>query len=225
MPAAALIVNTTTIVGSGSTLVCNKPTNTAQGDMLLAWQGDDDGQLSSISPPSGWTTLTSVDMGINATHFKLYYKLAGSSEGSTYTFNQNVGTDGVLTTMALRNVDTNAAHWLYAAGATANSTSRVCSSLTRVPGGGVLLCSAMADMNNTAVTITQPTGMAKQSGIQSSTWTAMSVATLLCPPDPSATRTFTLSSSTQFGTGLGIQSSLFIPAAVNEGQFFCVLAP
>lgn len=221
MADAPFVVNTQTQKGSASTLVVTKPTGTASGDLLLAWQWDDDGTLANLSAPSGWATNSTVDNGTNATHFKLYSKVAGGSEGTSYTFGQNNGTDGVITVLAARNVDTNSAHWLISSAATANSTSRVAASLgPPILGGGMLLCAACVDMNNTAVTFTAPSGMTKQSDLQSSTWAAQSVASMVAPPDPTGSRTFTLSASTQFGSGLGVQSSLYLPPAVNEFQFF-----
>lgn len=218
---APFVVNTQTQKGNASTLVVTVPTGTASGHLLVAWQFDDDGTLANMSPPSGWATTSTVDNGTNNTHFKLYTKTATGSEGSSYTFNQNNGTDGVITVMAVANVDTNSAHWLVNSAATANSTSRVAASLgPPILGGGMLLCAACVDMNNTAVTFTPPSGMTEQSDLQSSTWAAQSVASMVAPPDPTGTRTFTISSSTQFGTALGIQSSLYLPPAVNEGQFF-----
>lgn len=215
---APTIVGVATQNGTGATLVCNKPTGTASGNLLLAWHYNDAGNIATSTPPSGWATNATQDQGINAAHFKLYSKTAGGSEGSTYTFNQS-SVAGVITIIALSGVDVTAAHWVISTTSTANSASRVCPSLTGVSAGGVLLCTAMVDASAVAITFTAPSGMTKQSDVQSGTASAMSVASLLSPPNPTTTRTFTASSGNMTGSANGIQNSLFVPAA-SQGQFF-----
>lgn len=211
--------------GSGATLVCNKPTGTASGDVIVGFQSTDFGLYSDMSAPAGWVLLTGNDQGSNKLHMKVWTKLAGGSEGTTYTFNQGSGEDGVVILTTLRGVDSNTAHWLYAAPAwTANSTSRVAASVAGAQPGSVLLCAAVVDMNNTAASSTPPSGMIEQGDAQSNNaWTLETVASLLNPPDPTGTKTFTISSSSFFGTNGGIQSSIVIPAANNPGNFFAVL--
>ncbi|MFC9436911.1 hypothetical protein [Nocardia sp. NPDC057030] len=217
----ASVVNSANQQGSGATLVCNKPTNTASGDAMIAWHGNDFGTYSELTAPAGWTLLTGLDRGTNLLHQKIWTRIAGASEGTTYTFNQGSGEDGVVIITTLRGVDTNTAHWLYAAPVwSANSTSRVAPTVVGPQPGGVLLCSTMVDMNNTAATFTPPSGMTEQADAQSNAWTAESVASLLNPPDPTGTKTFTVSSSNFFSTNGGIECSIYVPPATGPEQFF-----
>lgn len=60
-----------------------KPTGVASGDTMIAVVTHD-GAATTVTPPAGWTELTyqsgtDINLGI-------YYKVAGSSEGSSYTF-------------------------------------------------------------------------------------------------------------------------------------------
>lgn len=65
-------------------LTINKPTGTASGDLLIAVIGG-----TKSTTPSGWTQLADVDTGSSSVgHAYVYYKIAGGSEPSSYTFNQ-----------------------------------------------------------------------------------------------------------------------------------------
>ena len=69
-----------------TTLVLNKPSSTASGDFLLAgisFHGGDD--VTLITAPSGWTLVERTDND-DKVGIATYYKFAGSSEGSTYTW-------------------------------------------------------------------------------------------------------------------------------------------
>lgn len=71
---------------SGTTLVINKPTGTAEGDLMIAmmcvsgnnptWTGD-----------TGWTEL--ADETTDNPSLRVAYKVAGESEGASYTFTAN----------------------------------------------------------------------------------------------------------------------------------------
>lgn len=209
--------------GSTATLVCNKPTGTAAGDVLVAFQANDFGTQAALTAPAGFVLLTELDRGTDLLHFKLWTKLAGGSEGTTYTFNQTSSDDGVVIIVALRGVDTNTAHWFWATPIwAANSTSRVTAAVAGAQPGAILVCSAMVDMNNTAATFTPPSGMIEQGDAQSNAWTVETVATLLNPPDPAPAKTFTVSSSSFFGTNGGIQASIVVPPASGPGSFFAM---
>lgn len=77
---ASASVNADTATAS---FVVNKPTGTASGDVLIGIVG----QLvtNTITPPSGWTSieLESADANIR---LQAWYKVAGGSEPSTYTW-------------------------------------------------------------------------------------------------------------------------------------------
>jgi hypothetical protein len=210
--------------GATTTLVCNKPTGTASADVMLAWHGNDAGTYAAMTAPAGWTLLTGLDMGTDLLHQKIWYRQAGGSEGTTYTFNQGSGDDGVVIVVTCRGVDATAAHWLWATPVwSANSTSRVAASVAAAQPGGILLCSSMVDANNVAASYTPPTGMTEQGDAQSNTWTTESVATLLNPPNPSGTKTFTVSTSNLFTGHGGIEFSIILPPATGPGQFFAML--
>lgn len=207
--------------GDTSTLTVTKPTGTADSDKMVAYQCSDWGTHAGLTAPAGWALLTELDRGSNNLHLKIWTKTA-SSEGANYAFPQGSGVDGCCSIITLRDVDNNTANWLYATPAwAANSSSRVAPSVAGAAAGAVLLCSALVDMNNTAVTWTPPSGMTERVDVQSNLWISQSIANLLDPADPTGTKTFTTSSSTFIGSVGGIESSIVIPPATvaAKGSF------
>jgi hypothetical protein len=67
--------------------VVNKPTGTAEGDILfglVCWSGS---TITIDGVPSGWTKLCEYIAQID--RYTLYYKIAGASEPSTYTWSMS----------------------------------------------------------------------------------------------------------------------------------------
>lgn len=79
-----------TTSGSAS-FTCAKPSGTVLADVLVAFQQQGVGSVGDLTTPSGWTLLTSVP-DPNGGAAKVWWKVAGSSEPSTYSFTQNTGT-------------------------------------------------------------------------------------------------------------------------------------
>jgi hypothetical protein len=70
----------TTMEGTTS---INKPAGTVEGDLLIAMFGDF--ASSTFTPPAGWTALGSV-YSAGGTNAQVFYKIAGASEPSSYTW-------------------------------------------------------------------------------------------------------------------------------------------
>lgn len=62
---------------SASPTTCNKPTGTAQGDLMIAFMYADGS--NAWTAPTGWTQVVNADLSV-------MYKVAGASEGSSYSF-------------------------------------------------------------------------------------------------------------------------------------------
>ena len=72
--------------GTGSTSVTvNKPTGTAEGHVMLAVVGVRGGSGVTVSAPAGWTQINTNNSGTTL-RSTTFYKVAGASEGSSYTF-------------------------------------------------------------------------------------------------------------------------------------------
>jgi hypothetical protein len=67
---------------SGTTMSINKPTSTQQGDLMIAFMCSD--QNRTWTGATGWTEV--ADQGTSPS-LRIAYRVAGSSEPSSYTFN------------------------------------------------------------------------------------------------------------------------------------------
>lgn len=97
--------------GSGVTsFTATKPANTVNGSVLVAFQSIDAGSLASMSTPTGGTTWNLLGSGllIGASGCKVWWKVCGSSEPASYTFNTNTSADNVVTIVRPNDVDNTA---------------------------------------------------------------------------------------------------------------------
>jgi hypothetical protein len=73
---------------TGSTITANKPAGTRQGDLLVAFlNSGPSGTEGTWTGDSGWTEI--ADQG-GAPSTRIAYKVAGASEGASYTFTHSV---------------------------------------------------------------------------------------------------------------------------------------
>lgn len=71
-----------------------KPTGVASGDLLIAVVSFVD--VWTLSPPSGWTLLNSVEVQNTSLRNSMYTKVAGGSEPASYAFSTGSGNDGII---------------------------------------------------------------------------------------------------------------------------------
>lgn len=89
-----------------TSVVLTKPTGTAQNDLMLMFVNvQNDGSAGTVTTPSGWTYVTDTggskdDLSTFWDRLYLFWKIAGSSEPSTYTVSDSgsVGSDGDIRT-------------------------------------------------------------------------------------------------------------------------------
>ena len=89
---AVVIQSQASAKGSGS-LVITKPSGVVSGDLLVAVLMN--GGSATISAPAGWTAIRE-DTEINGTNQRIFYKVAGGSEGADYTFTASQNLTGVI---------------------------------------------------------------------------------------------------------------------------------
>lgn len=105
---AISIVNSAIGSPSGYVVTVAKPTDTAENDLLLAFcTGIYSPTAGQITAPVGWTRLHHVAMGGFWGGIAAFWKLAGSSEASSYDFGYNAGPN-TAAIVALRGVLTGA---------------------------------------------------------------------------------------------------------------------
>lgn len=89
--AAAAVLN-----ANATSVTCNKPSGTAQYDVMVAIACYVQGQ--TLTNPSGWTTLTTQNASTGVTVRSLY-KVAGPSEGASYAFSTGVSDNAKAATI------------------------------------------------------------------------------------------------------------------------------
>lgn len=81
------LADTQTNTSANGTMVLNKPTNLATGDLMVVQVGAASISGSWSTIPSGWTTIAnSLNMSANNPSGGIFSKVATGSEPSTYTF-------------------------------------------------------------------------------------------------------------------------------------------
>src|SRR5262245_52944032 len=78
--------DTTPGASGDNSVVISKPTGTSQNDVMVAAIAEKTN--GSITPPSGWTLIGSKldNAQTTANSLAVYYRVAGASEGVTYTW-------------------------------------------------------------------------------------------------------------------------------------------
>lgn len=81
----AIYISSETNIGVASNAIVNKPTATAQSDLLVVGLSYEKGSAENITAPGGWTLLIRQDNTTNV-GIAIYYKVAGPSEPASYSF-------------------------------------------------------------------------------------------------------------------------------------------
>jgi cell division septation protein DedD len=114
---------------SGS-LVINKPAGTVANDVMVAAIAVRP-ETATITAPSGWTLAGRLDnSNSNQNSLAIYYKVAGGSEPSSYTWSFSTSTGAAGGIMTFSNVNTTTPVNVKGGQYTANSTSHSTSSVT-----------------------------------------------------------------------------------------------
>ncbi len=88
---------TNTSTSTSTTITINKPTNVVQNDVMIvviAKQGNN----STVPSLAGWTLIDGANLtgsGTTARYGAVLYRVAGASEGASYTFSLGTGTSNV----------------------------------------------------------------------------------------------------------------------------------
>lgn len=166
------VINSATVIGSttGTSVVINKPTNTAENDVMLAAIVINNDATSINTVPSGWTQLADIPQAGrgNFTDGRLYvfWKLAGASEGTNYTFGTSASVKYVGGIISFRNVNPTTGIHLSNGQATASALTHNTPSLSVTEYNTMIVTfHGMTEGN----TWTPPSGMAEQFDIRSGT--------------------------------------------------------
>ncbi|MFC5996960.1 hypothetical protein ACFQE5_22370 [Pseudonocardia hispaniensis] len=200
---------TSTQWGEGvSSVNVTKPTGTTSGDLLVAVQFCDYSAStgSAMTAPAGWTqagSTASTPGGSFHPVGKVWYKVAGGSEPSSYTFGSSSSSSSVISVLALSGADTSTPIRVVPSWSTGSAgTSHVAPSIPVGSGqadGDLLLCAAASDYYDSGRgnSYSPPSGMTERTDI-SAQFTYTSVASLaLTGTGATGTKTFTANRSSQ----------------------------
>ena len=155
MPAGAAVTH----VGSSST-AANGATNTATvalpagvvlGDLLLAQVTQRGATAPTITPPAGWTQVTS-QTNASTLSMVIYRKVATAAEPASYTWTFSVSDRIAAAVVAFRDVETTTPVNVSASQSNAASTSYTAPSLTPTEAGTMLVAFYVAPNGNGSVT-------------------------------------------------------------------------
>lgn len=189
-----------------------KPAGTVSGDVLYAHQFADsstDGQMTA----TGWTQVgaTASNAGVL---MKLWRKVAGGSEPSTYTFNCGSGADTLVIIRCVMGADTTTPEDGASATATGSSASQSAPAVSPSQADSLLLCAVASSRASGGISsYTPPSGMTEEGDVQCSVpfggFLFGSGASLqLSASGSTGTKTFLASSSQSFvASSVAVRSS------------------
>lgn len=135
LESAAVAFNNT----SSTSITLTKPPGTVDGDLLVAsfFYGEEN-VAGAVSPPAGWTLVTSATGGANNTRFLSYRKVA-SSEGSSWTWTPSLAVSyaGIVHRISGQDVVTPVGN--SSTSSFVNSTTYTAPSVTATAGSLILL--------------------------------------------------------------------------------------
>lgn len=130
--AAITYVASTTIPSSGApaaSIAISVPAGIAVGDLLLAQVAVRGGTGTTVTPPAGWTLVTSGDSTTNLKQ-SIYYRLVDGTEPASYTFSFSSNQRAAAGMIAYRGVDTSAPVNVFSTRVNASSTSVTTTAVT-----------------------------------------------------------------------------------------------
>ena len=138
----------TTQVGASTSLVVDKPAGLASGDVMIATVSSRG--KPTITPPAGWTLVTSTDNG-NTMRQAVYWRAAGASEPATSTFTLSQAKAAVVQVAAYSGVSTTAPVRAFSAAVNPSGTTVTAPTVTATNGDAVVAVFGTARSSNLAV--------------------------------------------------------------------------
>jgi PKD repeat protein len=161
-PAATILrqsVKTTVNTTASTTVTIATPTGTAAGDVLVACVVPNATRVASTGVPAGWIQMAAVIQGTSTRAYG-YYKVAGSSEPTSYTWTLNASVQNAGGIARYSGVDT--ASPLDAppqSGSGTTATTGTVPAVTTSTANAMLVGCMGIDSSSTGVVITSPAGM------------------------------------------------------------------
>ena len=203
---------TTGYLTTGYDLVATAPASIAAGNVLIAFLIFDADDANTITPPNGWTQITTVDVSGSAARRSIsYFKVAGGSEPETYTWVRDVQGNfaWIITIARISGADTASPINVSGSQANANSTSVTAPTITTTV-NNCLLVFLGSDPNGR--TYTPPGGMTER-------WEQRYAAGAYDITQEGATEDFATAGAT------GTRVATVNPATDNAGHLIAIAPP
>lgn len=215
LPAALRSVSAASIAYNATAKTIAKPAGVVAGDLLLLAVHVDYGAAGSLTAPSGFTALQSIDQGANLSKCLIAYKVAGASEPASYTLTVPTDADCRADLIAVQNAETSVAPAIAMTTGAASNTAHSAPTVTPKSSSGLLLCIASKDAAAAGVTYswTPPTGMSEYTDATVNTYLTMTTAaTEWASSNNTGARTFGLSVSPSTTTATeALLTSVVVP--------------
>ncbi|MEV8637803.1 hypothetical protein AB0395_39765 [Streptosporangium sp. NPDC051023] len=206
-------IATATATSSTTPYTVAKPTGTLSSHLMLLFQAADTGGATTLTTPTGgttWSLLASTDMDVGGT--RVWWKIAGDSEPSTYGLAQNSGADGVVAVAAIADVGPQTPFVAQSTGSGSNTVSTP--SGTPFAGADIELRWAAGKGASASVTWTPPATYTEQADLQSRTYTTACLATKqLTSSSATGALNFTASSTGTLGNSAAF--TVIVPASTT----------
>ena len=152
-------VSTTVNSTAATTAVVTRPSGTGAGDVLVACVALNGGKVTSTGVPAGWAPIAAIT-AISNPHVFGYYKVAGASEPTSYTWSLSASVQSGAGVGRYSGVNTTAPLDTAASTATgAAATSATVPGVTTVSADALLVGCIGINSSIVGTTITSPAGM------------------------------------------------------------------
>lgn len=202
------VVDVTEASGFSTPLTVDAPDGLQAGDLLLAFHAADIGDLSDMPAPTdgaAWNLLDDYSDGTDTIQVRVWWKIAGSSEPSSWEFDQNDGADGTVIVVAYRDAADDTPTVEVAPGEPFSTSEVDTPGITPPSAASTELRFAAGtpfDENNAWTT---PAGLSELADIQSSSYTtAVLAARDLESDSPTGIITFTASALLDHSVGVTV---------------------
>ncbi len=188
---------------AAASMAISKPAGTAVNDLMIAQMTGS--EAAGIAEPSGWTEVAGGDVTSSNTRYKTFYKVAGSSEPSSYTFlfsqsEKHIGAITVLRNTAQQNpIDSVAADYDWMVSFPTPSVTPTADNEAHLVFAG----RETGDSNGGAM-LDFPSGFTKDweatTGTTAANWTSAAGLRILAGGAGTPSGTITVTNQTGFGT-------------------------
>jgi hypothetical protein len=138
---------------AAASLTLSNPTGTVQNDVILASISISGGSAVTFTAPSGWTSIQNTNTAGNEIKTQSWYKVAGASEPSTYTWSWTGNQRAVGVIFSYANVDTSSP--IDTSGSQANTSSTTITAPSITPTGSAdVLVGFFGVANSSTITST-----------------------------------------------------------------------